>query len=186
VSVLSQTIGETFTELCHLVIRAYAQPNQADKAQNAIRVFDEMMILYDDGVLDGVPGREAFIAVLKACSHSKGISHEKKPELDIVHRVYAMICSGKYCSHNEATYGSYIGAIRNCMERGESRKSVMKSAFDRCCNDGFVDGFIVGQLRRSLSHEDFKDVVGHHVAESSPLNFPQYWGRNVAKRSAKF
>jgi hypothetical protein len=159
VSVLSQTIGETFTELCHLVIRAYAQPNQADKAQNAIRVFDEMMILYDDGVLDGVPGREAFIAVLKACSHSKGISHEKKPELDIVHRVYAMICSGKYCSHNEATYGSYIGAIRNCMERGESRKSVMKSAFDRCCNDGFVDGFIVGQLRRSLSHEDFKDVI---------------------------
>lgn len=143
------------------------------------------MKLYDDGVLDGVPNREAFTAVLKACSHAKGISYEKKPELDIVHRIYTLICSGKYCNHNEATYGAYIGAIRNCMERGELRKSVMKSAFDRCCNDGFVDGFIIGQLRRSLSHDEFQDVVGHDVSEMSPLHncrLPQYWGRNIIKR----
>jgi hypothetical protein len=144
-----------------------------------------MIMLCDDGVLRGARGREAFTAVLKACSHAKGMPHEKKLELDIVHRIYAMICSGKYCSHNEATYGAYIGAVRNCMGRGDLRTSVLKSAFDRCCNDGFVDGFIVGQLRRSLSHDEFNDVVGYHVAELSPFHIgclPQYWGRNVVKR----
>jgi hypothetical protein len=133
-----------------------------------------MIFLCDDGVLHGTRGREAFTAVLKACSHAKGMSHEKKPELDIVHRIYAMICSGKYCSHNEATYGAYIGALRNCMERGNLRTSVLKSVFDRCCNDGFVDEFIVGQLQRSLSHEECwascrRDVAIPHWVPASIL-----------------
>ena len=167
------------------VIRAYSQPNQPEKAQNAKRVFDQMMALHSDGFLDAAPSRDAFTAVLKACSHSKGISREKELELDICQTMYQMICCQKYCSHNEATYGAYIGAIRNCMRRGAERTAVLKRAFGLCCDDGFVDSYIIGQLRRSVSLEEFKDIVGSGLGEKTVLNMndiPTYWGRNIVAR----
>jgi hypothetical protein len=146
-----------------------------------------MMTLHEDGFFDEAPSRDAFTAVLKACSHSKGIAREKARELEICQTIFEIICCGKYCSHNEATYGAYLGAVRNCMGRGAARKSVLKSAFERCCNDGFVDGFIIGQLRRSLSPEEFKDIVGLDFGEGTVLNMddcPTYWGRNIVARQS--
>jgi hypothetical protein len=167
------------------VIRAYAQPNQPEKAQNAKRVFDRMLTLHDNGFLAEVPERDAFIAVLKACSHARGISYEKKRELDIVKIMYALICNGKYCSHNEASYGAYIGAVRNCMERSPIRTSVLKMSFERCCNEGFVDAFILGQLKRSLTPREFEEIVGNAVPTKGIIetnDLPTYWCRNVVKQ----
>lgn len=167
------------------VIRAYAQPNQPEKAQNAKRVFDRMIILHDNGFLSLAEGstRDAFVAVLKACSHARGISYKKKRELDIVTIMYSMICNGKYCSHNEASYGAYIGAVRNCMERGPARTSVLKLCFERCCSEGFVDAFIIGQLKRSLTPREFDEIVGSAVPTKGTIetkDLPMYWCRNVA------
>jgi len=168
-------------------MRAYAQPNQPDKAQNAKRVFDQMMTLYEDGLLNDAPSRDTFTAVLKACTHTKGISREKKRELEICQTIYDMISSCKHCSHNEATYGAYIGAIRNCMERGEERKRVLSLAFERCASEGFVDTFILEQLRRSVSTAEFKDIVGKNLSEKAVLDIddcPRYWRRNVVNRTS--
>jgi len=164
------------------VIRAYAQPNQPAKAHNAKRVFDRMIAMYDDGFLQDAPNLDAFTAVLKACSHAKGISYPKREELQIAQELYATLCGGTYCSHNEASYGAYMGAVRNCMERGPQRTSVLKICFERCRTDGFVDGFILGQLRRSVTSEEFAELVGNDLAQNKKLEIPDlptYWTRNV-------
>jgi hypothetical protein len=140
-----------------------------------------MLILHNDGFLAEGPKRDAFIAVLKACSHARGISYEKKRELDIVKIMYSMICNGKYCTHNEASYGAYIGAVRNCMERGPVRTSVFKECFERCSSEGFVDAFIIGQLKRSLTPREFDEIVGTAVPTKGIIDTtPMYWCRNVA------
>lgn len=170
------------------VIRAYAQPNQPEKAQNAKRVFDRMLTLHNEGFLTEAPRRDAFIAVLKACSHARGISYGKRQELDIAKVIYKMICNGRYCSHNEASYGAYIGAIRNCMERGPLRTSVFKASFERCCNEGFVDVFIIGQLRRSLTPQEFEKILGKDLSTKRIVeidDLPSYWCRNVVNQQRR-
>lgn len=172
----------------HKVIRAYSQPNQPKKAQNAKRVFDRMMTMHDDGFLQGAPSRDAFIAVLKACSHARGIAYQKSEELKVVQELYVILCGNKHCSHNEASYGAYMGAVRNCMERGSVRTSVLKKSFERCCNDGFVDGFILGQLRRSLTPTEFKEFVGSDLAQKRTpelADLPTYWTRNIEMKEGK-
>jgi hypothetical protein len=145
--------------------------------------------------------RDALVAVLKACSHSKGLSYDKQRELAIVQRVQDMIRNGTYgVRPNEVTYGAYMGAIRNCMARGMERTILLQEAFEQCSSEGYVDVFVLGQLRRSVSATEFQDLLGRMGMEDPNTagtkttttttttttsralemqHIPSYWRRNI-------
>jgi hypothetical protein len=191
------------------VIRAYSQPNQPDKAENAMRILQQMISLHESQSFFGShhhPNphcfRDALVAVLKACSHSKGLSYNKQRELAIVQRVQDMIKNGTFgVRSNEVTYGAYMGAIRNCMARGKERTRLLQETFETCSMEGFVDIFVLGQLRRSVSCAEFEDMVGRKIIDESTINatppanittttsqtwetqdIPSYWRRNVVPK----
>jgi hypothetical protein len=141
------------------------------------------------------------VAVLKACSHSKGLSYDKQRELEIIQQVQNMIVSGTYGIHpNEITYGAYMGAIRNCMARSNERTNLLQTTFEQCSSEGYVDIFVLSQLRRSISNAEFQDMMGNMTSFSPSMEnptitatttttttspsfemqqIPNYWRRNV-------
>lgn len=140
-----------------------------------------MVSLRNEGLLDEAPTGEVLTAVLKACAHAKGIAHEKREELNIAQEVYESFQEYN-CTHNEASFAAYIGAVRNCMERGHKRTSVVREVFEMARAEGFVDTFIVGQIRRSVSRGDFEEMVGSELANIKNIemkDIPAYWMRSI-------
>ena len=166
-------------------IRAWARPNQPNKVQNAKRVFDRMIGMYDGGQLEEGPDQHIFSALFKACAHNEKETFGDSDDLMIAVDVYRTLCTGKYCSPNEATYGSYMSALRSTMHRGEARNAVVKEAFDRCCSEGLCNEFIVWQLKRTVDKKTFDNMVeAANLPMDKPIgleDLPSYWTRRVSK-----
>ena len=50
---------------------------------------------------------------------------------------------------NNITYGTLFKAIANCMPLGDDRDQLTRQLFDQCADEGFVDMFVLSQVRNA-------------------------------------
>jgi hypothetical protein len=174
----------------NIVIKAIARskdPNAASKAESILqRLEDE----YDAGKSYLRPDVTTYSSVINACAYCVGDAAKRSEALEIALRTFHKLCKMEDEHANNITYGTVLKAIQNLMQISDEREKLVRELFDQCCDEGFVDHFVLSQVRYA-SPQLYRDLVEGPCGLGGPgskysldavlKNIPTEWAANVVE-----
>ena len=174
----------------NIVIKALARTDSADAVKKAEQILIRLEKEYKAGRSDLRPDVTTASSVINAAAYYKGGTEGRAEALDIALRTFERISQWPDEEPNNITYGTLFKAIANLMPVGEEREDLVRSFFDRCCDEGYCDGFVLSQVRHA-SMQLYRDLVDEPCGLGGPdadtsvssvlRNIPFEWSANVVE-----
>ena len=125
-----------------------------------------------------------YSSVINACAYCASGAEKRGEALDTALRTFDKLCALEEESPNNITYGTTFKAIQNLMPISEKREELVQTLFDQCCEEGYVDSFVLTQLRFA-SPRLYRDLVEGPCGLGGPgdlRNVPVEWTASVISR----
>lgn len=108
---------------------------------------------------------------------------EDRPEaLRIAFRVFEWLSSQPDMSPDAYTYTILLSVCSNLLPRedGPTRYAHAKAFFDKCCEGGHVNDYVLRKLRQTVTEEEYLNLTNN---QGDGFNLPASWTRNVGRNS---
>lgn len=182
------------------VLNAWSRSREPNKAFMACELLNRMEHLYQTGAEDLKPDIGLHNTVMNTAAftpYEESIPQQQREALDITYQTFKNLekNSGEYGIPDSIIYSTFLKACRKLMPADETRNSVVKAVFEKCCREGHVSGVVVRELKRCCGqdvlgirlwdelilkkniNDDTEDTGGY----PSLKNLPTGWSRNVSK-----
>uniref|UniRef100_A0A7S2Y9L3 Pentacotripeptide-repeat region of PRORP domain-containing protein n=1 Tax=Entomoneis paludosa TaxID=265537 RepID=A0A7S2Y9L3_9STRA len=154
----------------NIVIKAIARSGDVDAVSRAedILIRLENDFLFDRSTLR--PDVTTYSSVINCCAyfrHNAG----KAEALEVALRTFRKLCDMDGDKPNNITFGTLFKAISNLMpQEDEQRETLTRSLFDKCCEEGLVDPFVLSQIR-AASPQLFEELIEETGGKLGPKSF---------------
>jgi len=167
------------------VINAWAKSGKRGAASRAEKILALLQEHYTSGNVDVKPDTQAYTAVIHACTATK-YEEDKNGALKIAFRVFKQMATSNGTCPNEYTYAILLSACNKLLpvEDKDTRFTIAKALFEKCCEAGFVNDYVLNKLRKTVATtKRYVQLVGSF--ELRAINLPKYWTRNINDGSGK-
>lgn len=174
----------------NIVIKAIARSKDPDAVSKAERILLRLEEDYRSGKSFLRPDVTTYSSVINACAYCVGDASKRAEALDTALRTFYKLCDMEHENANNITYGTIFKAIQNLMPPTEDRDELVRDLFDQCCEGGFVDYFVLSQVRYAsplLYRELVEGPCGlggpgsKYGLEAVLKNIPTEWAANVVE-----
>jgi hypothetical protein len=113
---------------------------------------------------------------------------EDRPEaLQIAFRVFDWLSSQSDMEPDSYTYTILLSVCSNLLPREDrtTRFSHAKAFFDKCCDSGYVNDFVLRKLRQTVTEQEYLTLVESRETSVSLCNLPPAWTRKVGRRNMR-
>lgn len=173
------------------VINAISKSKDERKAQKALQTLRRMDKLYQAGHTKARPNEVTYTAVLNSCAFPPAVldARARRKALDVAIFTLQELQGSRYGQPNQITYGTFIKACAELLpDDDDLLRTVVKQAFEQCCQDGQVGDMVLAHLRRAAP----KDLYEELLADVDPKgvtvhDLPPAWRKNLRnpRRRAK-
>jgi hypothetical protein len=167
------------------VIDAYAKSGLRGAAARAEDILNNMIADYEaNGDPDIQPNVHTANAVCNACAFTK-VDEDRPEALQIAFRVFDWLSNQTNMDADSYTYTILLSVVANLLPREDrtSRFSHAKAFFQKCCESGYVNDYVLRKLRQTVSEQEYLALVEYRGASGSAANLPQSWTRKVGKKN---
>jgi len=172
------------------VIKAVARSKDPDAVRKAEGILLRVEEDYRSGKSSLRPDVTTYSSVINACAYCANV--EKRAEaLETALRTFDKLCKLEDENPNNITFGTVFKAIQNLMPISEEREELVQKLFDQCCEEGYVDSFVLTQVRFA-SPRLYRDLVEGPCGLGGPgttqdtetilRNVPIEWTASVVSR----
>mmetsp|Transcript_12465 Transcript_12465/g.27448 ORF Transcript_12465/g.27448 Transcript_12465/m.27448 type:complete len:201 (-) Transcript_12465:301-903(-) len=162
------------------VIDAWAKSGERGAAARCEHILLTMQQQFESGNLDVKPNSHTFNAVMNACAFTK-IDEDRTEALAIAFRVFDWLCSRSDMQPDAYTYTILLSVCSNLLPKEDEAKRFLhaKFLFEKCCESGHVNDFVLRKLKQTVTENEYIKLVG---TDSLSLdNLPREWSRNVSR-----
>lgn len=142
----------------NIVIKAIARSKDPDAAKKAEEILSRLEEDYQSGKSHLRPDVTTYSSVINACAYCMGDAKKRAEALDTALRSFYKLRNVEDEKANNIVYGTVFKAIQNLMPINEEREELVRDLFDQCCEEGFIDHFVLSQVRFA-SPELYRDLV---------------------------
>lgn len=174
----------------NIVIKAIARSKDPDAVSKAEAILLRLEKDYRSGKNFLRPDVTTYSSVINACAYCCGNAGKRAEALEIALRTFNKLNDIEDEKANNITYGTIFKAIQKLMPIGEDREELVRTLFDQCCEDGYVDHFVLTQVRYA-SPQLYRSLVegpcglvepgASTSVESILQNVPTEWTGNVVQ-----
>jgi hypothetical protein len=175
----------------NIVIKAIARSKDPDAVRKAERVLLRLEEDYHSGKSYLRPDVATYSSVINACAYCIGDATKRAEALATALRTFYKLCAMDDVNANNITYGTVLKAIQNLMPFSDEREELVRDLFDQCCDEGFVDYFVLSQVRYA-SPQLYRSLVEGPCGLGGPgstygleavlKNIPTEWAANVVEQ----
>ncbi|KAL7567505.1 hypothetical protein ACA910_009517 [Epithemia clementina (nom. ined.)] len=174
----------------NIVIKAIAR----SKDRHAVAMAEEMLIQLENDYAFGRstlrPDVTTYSSVINCCAYHRHFEGQAEA-LAVALRTFRKLCDMEGGEGpNNITFGTLFKAIAHLMPAGDERDELVRSLFDKCCDEGFVDAFVLSQVKTAslLLFKDLMEEAGQSWGKNKPENeiiegilesIPSEWSSNV-------
>ena len=157
----------------NLLIQAYAKSTISDKATRTRTILEQVCHSYNQGDLEMKPEAALFLGVLNACAYTKTQSKDIKRE--VVRMALATLKEmDEYVGGPDRfAYRQIFHVVGRHVDDSKERIQMTRIMFERCCQDGFVDGNVLRLLGR------YAPSLFKKLPVKSEAELPRSWTRKV-------
>lgn len=128
------------------------------------------------------PDIVTYSSVINACAHCARTVTDlegRKEAMKIAMRTYNKLVDDPKEHANHIVYGTLFKAISYLIPISQSRDDLVRKLFKRCCDKGYVDGFVLSQIK--CSSKDLFNEIQSEYGKGDDLQklLPSKWTRNV-------
>jgi hypothetical protein len=78
------------------------------------------------------------------------------------------------------TYTILLSVCANLLPKDDraTRYAHARAFFERCCEEGYVNDYVLRKLRQTVTEEDYLSLVGYR-GDQSAVGMPPSWTRNA-------
>lgn len=174
----------------NIVIKAIARSKDPDAVRKAERILLRLEADFRSGKSHLRPNVTTFSSVINACAYCVGDASKRAEALDIALRTFYKLCAMEDEHANNITYGTVFKAVQNLMSASDEREELSRDLFDQCCDAGYVDYFVLSQVRYA-SPRLYRELVEGPCGLGGPglkygldavlKNIPTDWAANVVE-----
>lgn len=174
----------------NIVIKAIARSKDPDAANKAEQILLRLEEDFRLGKSFLRPDVTTFSSVINACAYCTGDASKRNDALNTALRTFYKLCEMDDENPNHITYGTLFKAIKNLMVLSDEREKLVQDLFDQCCDEGFVDYFVLSQVRHAsplLYRELVEGPCGlggpgsKYGLEAVLRNIPTEWASNIVE-----
>jgi hypothetical protein len=110
---------------------------------------------------------------------------EDRPEaLRIAFRVFDWLSNQPDMEPDAYTYTILLSVCSNLLPREDraARFSHAKTFFEKCCQTGYVNDYVLRKLRQTVTEQEYLTLVEYGAPGSSDI-FPASWSRKIGKKN---
>jgi hypothetical protein len=170
-------------------IRALTKGRAQGLHKKASMLLQRMQNLYETGNEGIRPTVFTYNAVLNACAESLHIEDESRTEaFKTAVRVFTDLRSSGKERPDHVTFGNMLRCA-NLLPEGEQRDKFVSATFRLCCEQGFVNTFVVRDLVGAASDKLWRSLLDCPAGEADFDTLPLAWScmanRGKEKGSSK-
>lgn len=162
------------------VIDAWAKSGEHGSARRAEEILNSMQANFEaSGDPDVRPNVHSANAVCNACAFTK-VPDDKPEALEIAFRVFDWLCQQQDLHADAYTYTILLSVCANLLPKDDraTRFAHARAFFERCCEEGCVNDYVLRKLRQTVTEEDYLSLVGYR-GDQSAAGMPPSWTRNT-------
>ena len=162
-----------------MLMQAWAKSEAIDKAKRTWNILQDMCDAYQQGDLNMRPSVHAFAAVLNACAFTSSQDPEvRKETMEIALKTMNEL-DQNFDGPNEVTFRALFQVIISQVEDMEERTRIASVIFERCCQEGCVNPWIIKTMRSRVLplYKKLPFDSNHNV------QLPLEWTRNVVAKA---
>ena len=129
----------------NIVIKAIARSHSRDSVEKAEALLEKLERDYESGRSTLRPDVPTYSSVINCCAYYR-YAEGKAYALETALRTFRKVCDSDD-EPNNITYGTILKAVSNLMTESREREQLVRQIFDQCRSAGFVDGFVLTQVR---------------------------------------
>jgi hypothetical protein len=164
------------------VIKAIARSGDPLAVQKA----EDILIRLEKDYLSGrsllKPDLVTYSSVINACAHCARTvtdSEGRTEAMKVAMRTYNKLVDDPKEHANHIVYGTLFKAISYLIPTSRSRDNLVRKLFKRCCDTGYVDGFVLSQIRCSCKDLFDELQLQHGKGDDLLKLLPSTWTLNV-------
>jgi hypothetical protein len=117
--------------------------------------------------------------LLQACAFTK-LPEDKAEALEIAFRVFDWLRSQPDLNADSYTYTILLSVCANLLPKDDkaTRYAHARAFFERCCEGGYVNDYVLRKLRQTVTEEDYLTLVDYR-GDQSASGMPPSWTRNA-------
>eukprot|EP00529_Nitzschia_sp_RCC80_P006684 CAMPEP_0113488838 /NCGR_PEP_ID=MMETSP0014_2-20120614/26223_1 /TAXON_ID=2857 /ORGANISM="Nitzschia sp." /LENGTH=1510 /DNA_ID=CAMNT_0000382563 /DNA_START=209 /DNA_END=4741 /DNA_ORIENTATION=+ /assembly_acc=CAM_ASM_000159 len=177
------------------VIDAIAKSGEKHAARRAEHILNTMITSYEETKdLDIKPNVHTANAVCNACAFTKVIE-DRSEALQIAFRVFDWLSSQKDMEPDSYTFTILLSVCANIIPINDpqARFSHSKAFFDKCCETGYVNDYVLRKLHHAVTEEEYSILLSqggissiagtsHNFVSSTVMRqLPSSWTRKVSR-----
>jgi Pentatricopeptide repeat domain/PPR repeat len=166
-------------------IRAMIKARVPGLARKANAILNRMQDLYQSGNKRVKPTVFTYNAVLLACAESKFVEEfeqSSKEALKVAVTIFNELRSESVDEPDHVSFGNML-RCSNLLPLGSQKDALVTSIFQLCCQRGFVNQFILRDLRLVASDEVWKSLLGCKVDDEVAIEqLPASWRRATTRK----
>lgn len=162
-------------------IRVIAKSDVKEKASKAQAILYRMMELDKQETINDIkPSIFSYNAVLFACCNTVALPDhpEAKKAFEIAIITFNELRNAGM-TPDHITYGSLLKAA-SLLQEGDKRDKTIIATFKKCIQDGYLNDFVLGELKLAASPKMLTKLIGTSDVEIG--EFPYEWCRNGVKK----
>jgi len=172
----------------NIVIKAIARSKDPESVKTVERILLKLESDFRAGTSSLRPDVTTASSVINAAAYYVGTLEGRSLALGIAMRTFLKISEWGQ-EPNNITYGTLLKAIANLLLPSDQKRYLMaRQLFDQCCDCGYVDGFVMSQVRQA-SLQLFRELIDEPCGLGGPnsetsissvlRNIPSDWSANV-------
>lgn len=173
------------TKSYQLVLSAWSKSNTFDKAPRALRVLRRMMSNPTVEV-----GEHAYSLVVNTCAFSNASVEAEREAFSIAVDLLDEMFKSDALHPRPLTYGWFIQACGRLRVPKQQKQPQLTKWFQRCCQDGFLNEFVLRRFRGAAPEPMFEALVVDNLLPSARSrkrssitvrDLPSSWSSNTSK-----
>lgn len=171
-------------------IRAMIKARVQGLAQKSNSILNRMQALYDEGNKSIKPTVFTYNAVLLACAESASSEDAEQPKKDALKVAVTIFndlrSDGTSDEPDHVSFGNML-RCSNLLPPGPQKDTLVTSVFQLCCKRGFVNQFILRDLRLVARGELWKELLGCSQPDDEVTieGLPESWRHRTYDKPCK-
>lgn len=161
-------------KLYNIALFSIARSRDSKKAVRARRMVEKML---NSGNESDAPTIRTYFNLLSACAYTDGTAEEKLQAFQIAIDGLKELRETESYEPDSSCFGMFLKACANLMPESRKRDAVVESVFQKCCNDGLADDFVLSEFGRASSEALQLEILGGFLADD--VRIPPEWSKNI-------
>jgi hypothetical protein len=155
-------------------IRALTKGKAAVMYKKAYILLQRMQKLYEGGHRSLKPTIFTYNAVLFSCSESNDLEGASASDaFNTAVRIFAELRSSEEKA-DHVTYGNMLRCAK-LLPDGEKKSKYVSATFRLCCEQGYVNDFVVRDMQEAVPENEWRDMLGCPTGPADAEHLPADW-----------